>query len=79
MLPYVRNTLNMKRVNFLPRILDRAAAAYYLGVSPNTFDRFKIRKIPLSIHRFGYDIQDLDSYVELLKNGSDKTSNPWDE
>lgn len=54
-----------------PRLLDRAASAAYISVSPNTFDRMVIEdRMPkpkiLSGRRIAWDIRELDKAVSAL-------------
>jgi hypothetical protein len=53
--------------DFMPRILSREGAGYYLGISPNSLDKLPIAKIRPIGKRVAYDRQDLDEYIEKLK------------
>lgn len=54
-----------------PEYLDRKDAADYLGLSPNTLDRWRCEKANLSFYKIGgavrYKKTDLDAYAESRK------------
>jgi hypothetical protein len=66
-----------KQFNFMPRILSREGAAFYLGICPNSFDKLHLPKISIIGKRVGYDVQDIDKYIEMLKNGDGSPSDSW--
>jgi predicted DNA-binding transcriptional regulator AlpA len=57
--------------NLAPRLICRAAAAEYVGVSPNTFDLMRVDgHMPpprrLTIGRHAWDVRHLDSAIDCL-------------
>lgn len=57
--------------NLTPRLICRAAAAEYVGVSPNTFDLMRVDgRMPqprrLTVGRHAWDVRHLDSAVDCL-------------
>lgn len=66
-----------------PRLIDRAAAAAYVCVSPNTFDQMvKDGRMPmprrLGGRRHAWDVRTLDGAVDALPvEGQDQYDNTW--
>lgn len=59
--------------NLSPRLLNRAAAAEYVGVSPNTFDELIAKDVMpepkcLGTHRIAWDVRDLDVAISELQS-----------
>lgn len=57
--------------NLTPRLICRAAAAEYVGVSPNTFDLMRVDgRMPqprrLTVGRHAWDVRHLDSAIDCL-------------
>lgn len=67
--------------NLPPRLISRAAAAAYVGVSPGTFDqKVKDGDMPqpkIINRRRLWDVRELDAAIDALPSEGDK--NPWDE
>lgn len=58
--------------NLSPRLLSRAAAAEYVGVSPNMFDDLIAKDVMpepkcLGTHRIAWDVRDLDVAISELQ------------
>ena len=69
-----------------PRLISREAAAAYVGVSANTFDKLvKVGRMPsarrITEGRKGWDVRELDAAVDnLTVDGPDGESDTtWDD
>lgn len=67
-----------------PRLIRRAAAAEYVGISPTKFDELvkhgRMPKPKCIDARRAWDVRALDIAVDELPNDGDQAhSNPWDE
>jgi predicted DNA-binding transcriptional regulator AlpA len=67
---------------FLPRGLSRVEAAFYVGVSPNTFDKLVAEgHMPKPKHLFGRRVWDrlqLDYAFDALGIPGEREQNDWD-
>jgi predicted DNA-binding transcriptional regulator AlpA len=70
-----------------PRLIHRDAAAAYVGLSPNTFDKLIVEGLMpaprrLSERRLAWDVRQLDAAIDLLPidgvaEANDATDNSW--
>jgi predicted DNA-binding transcriptional regulator AlpA len=70
--------------NLPPRLISREAAAAYVCVSPNTFDRMVAEgRMPrpkrLADRRFAFDVRELDQAVDQLKSDGTEADDSWDD
>lgn len=67
-----------------PRLIGRDAAAAYISVSPNTFDKMiEDKRMPrprvLVDRRLAWDVRELDAAVDLLPHRGDEEAISADE
>lgn len=70
--------------NLPPRLISRAAAAEYYGVSPNTFDTMvadgRAPRPKVIGRRRLWDVRELDEAISALAyDGGDDDRNAWDD
>lgn len=61
-----------------PRLLTKAEAASYCGMSPALFDRLcPVRPLRFSERLVKFDVVDLDSWIEAFKSPAKKVGTDW--